>query len=149
MQTFRRYTAVLLLGILLAIGSYLLLPLFEADASIASTTLEQNGKHFSAALAYIGIRYWPLFVLALAIGFVALRMFRCTSSLLVALLTLPWVVVMGLVNAVECAQAGEMLSCWLNYRPGYLMVSAFAVVPLGILASLTILTVRGETRRAA
>ena len=149
MKKFSPYAILLLAGIALALVSFRLLALFEADAVIASTTLEQQGSSFSAAIAYIAIRYWAIFALSMGVGFIAVRKVRCSSIPLVTLLALPWLIGVGVVSTAECIQAGEAAACWLVYGPGYLLVSALVVLPVGVLVALAILTVRSENRRAA
>ena len=149
MRKFSPYVILLLAGIALALVSFRLLALFEADALIASTTLEQQGRAFAAAIAYIAIRYGAIFALSMGVAFIAVRTVRCSSIPLFALLALPWVIGLGLVSTAECIQAGEAAACWLGYRPGYLLVSALVVLPVGVLAALATLTVRIEGRRAA
>ena len=143
------YSLLLLSGIALAVIAFQLLALFETDAFVISTALAQHDKAFSEVVAYIAVRYWSIFALAVGAGFVAMRLTSTRGATAVALLALPWLLAATAVNTLECLQAGEAATCWLNYRPLYLFVSAFLTLPLGVWFASVILALRfGGAREA-
>ena len=149
MNRITSYSLLLLSGIALAVIAFQLLALFEDDALVISTALAQHDKKFSEAVAYVAVRYWSIFVLAVGTGFAAMRLTSTRGATAIALLVLPWLLAATAVNTLECLKAGEAAACWLNYRPLYLVGSAFFTLPLGVWVASGLLALRSASAREA
>ena len=131
----RQFLMFLTLGVFLTLVCAYVGELLTPPA-IARWTLQSNEHdEFRAALAMIGVRHLPLFLLSVALGNVIFRMVRRTSLRAVATVAAPYVVYVMFRGVLESLDAGESAWSWVTYEPAYFIWPHFITVPAGLFAA--------------
>jgi hypothetical protein len=148
MQNSTYVLAVAIWGCVLAAICWVLFGSFEAAAILRMSELQQAGRHALAGLAYAAIRGLPLLIVGIVVGALLARSLSLRHPLALTAFAIPWFGTLCVVSSQECVAAGEAALCWLNYRPLYMLLVAFASLPVGLFLA-TVLPNSWRARSAA
>jgi hypothetical protein len=135
MRFSRQMGAAFLLGVVLALvcagaGSLLTRP------ALARWTVQiMEEENFRAALALLGVRHLPLFLIAVALGNLIFTWVRSTSLSTVAAAAAPFIAYVIGAGSMDSLAAGESALSWVTYEPAYFIWPHFVAVPAGLLAA--------------
>lgn len=135
MAAFRRPAAALFLGALVAVLAALLGPLLDGPAIARWSVQSYEDENLRAAFALIGIRHLPMFLLAVAAGNAVFRLLTSTSSTLVAIAAVPWLLYVVVTGTLDSMAVGESPFSWVSYEPAYFIWPHFVAIPLGLYAA--------------
>ena len=130
-----RWLWTLLMGAALALvcayaGDWLTPP------ALARWTIQINDNdELRAALAMVGVRHLPIFLIAVACGNLVFTAVKSTSMATVALTALPYVLYVLSTAVSDSLDAAETAFSWVAYEPGYFIWPHFIALPLGLLAA--------------
>jgi hypothetical protein len=88
-----------------------------------------------AALAMVGIRHLPMFLLAVAAGNLLYTVLKNTSCKTVAATSVPYILYLLGAGVWESLDIGEPAWSWLSYEPAYFVWPHFIAVPAGLYAA--------------
>jgi len=131
----RQLLLFLLLGCGLAALFVLVGSLLTPPALARWETQTYESDHYRAALAMIGIRHLPVFLLSIAIGNAVFTWRRDAKPLAVLTLSAPYLVYLVVTGIAESLDMGESAFSWVGYEPSYFVWPHFVCVPAGLLAS--------------
>jgi hypothetical protein len=131
----RQLALALALGALFAfvcahVGAWLDPP---AIARWSAQSYEQD--ELRAALAMVGIRHLPMFLLAVACGNLLYTALKNTSAQMVAATAAPYILYLLGAGARESLNMSEPAWSWLAYEPAYFVWPHFIAVPSGLYAA--------------
>ena len=138
-----RWLLALLAGSTLAIvcayvGDWLTPP------ALARWTIQINdGDNLRAALAMVGVRHLPVFLIAVLIGNLVFTAIKTTSAGTVGLAAIPYLVYVVGTAIHDSLEAAEPAFSWVTYEPGYFIWPHFIALPLGLLAAARMVKQRG------
>jgi hypothetical protein len=135
MLTLRQLMLALFLGTLSAlvcayVGAWLTPP---AIARWSAQMYEQD--EIRAALAMLGVRHLPMFLLSVVIGNGIYTLVKSTSLQAIAVTAAPYILYVMGTGIAESLAAGEPAFSWLTYEPAYFIWPHFIAVPAGLYAS--------------
>ena len=138
-----RWLRTLLIGAALAlvgavVGDWLTPP------ALARWTIQINDNdELRAALAMVGVRHLPIFLIAVACGNLLFTVVKSTSMATVALAALPYLLYVVGTAVSDSLDAAEPAFSWVAYEPGYFIWPHFIALPLGLLAAARMVKRRG------
>ena len=138
-----RWLWTLLMGAALAlvgavVGDWLTPP------ALARWTIQINDNdELRAALAMVGVRHLPIFLIAVACGNLLFTVVKSTSMATVALAALPYLLYVVGTAVSDSLDAAESAFSWVAYEPGYFIWPHFIALPLGLLAAARMVKRRG------
>jgi hypothetical protein len=146
MLAYRHVFAGLILGTVLAlvcagVGALLTPP------AIARWSVQINeNEEIRAALAMLGVRHLPMFLIAVALGNLIFTLVKSTTWLAVAAVAAPYILYVIGAGTLDSLAAGETALSWVTYEPAYFIWPHFIAVPVGLYAASRM--VERRTRRA-
>jgi len=138
-----RWLLTLLMGAALAlvcavVGDWLTPP------ALARWTIQINdGDDLRAALAMVGVRHLPIFLIAVACGNLLFTAVKRTSMATVGVATVPYLLYVLGTAVQDSLDAAEPAFSWVAYEPGYFIWPHFIALPLGLLAAARMVKRRG------
>jgi len=138
-----RWLTTLLMGAALALvcayaGDWLTPP------ALARWTIQINdGDDLRAALAMVGVRHLPIFLIAVACGNLLFTAVRRTSMATVGVAAMPYLLYVLGTAVQDSLDAAEPAFSWVAYEPGYFIWPHFIALPLGLLAAARMVKRRG------
>lgn len=140
----RQLLPTLLLGVLLTAACAWLGDLLT-PAAIARWTIQTNEQdEWRAALALVGIRHLPVFLLAVAFGNGLFAALRSTSTPALVCAAVPYLLYVVGSGIEESLAAGERAFEWMAYDPAYFIWPHFLTVPCGLMAARSMVRRRVE-----
>lgn len=140
-----RWLWTLLMGAALAlvcavVGDWLTPP------ALARWTIQINDNdELRAALAMVGVRHLPIFLIAVAGGNLLFTVVKSTSVATVGLAAVPYLLYVVGTAVRDSLDAAESAFSWVTYEPGYFIWPHFIALPLGLLAAARMVKRRGAT----
>ena len=110
-------------------------------------TQTHENDHFRAALAIIGIRHLPIFLLSIAIGNAVFTWQKDAKPQAVLALFAPYLVYLVGTAIAESLELGEPAFSWVGYEPRYFVWPHFVCVPAGLMASHRMVRQRNRSSR--
>jgi len=135
MRVSRQIGASFMLGMVLALICAGAGSLLTAPALARWTAQIMEEENVRAALALLGVRHLPLFLMAVALGNVIFTWVRCTSLAAVAAAALPFIAYVIGAGTLDSLAAGEPALSWVTYEPAYFIWPHFVAVPAGLYAA--------------
>jgi hypothetical protein len=135
MRGSRQILVAFVLGIALALICAGAGSLLTAPALARWTVQIMEEENFRAALALLGVRHLPLFLIAVALGNLIFTWVRSYSWTAVAAATAPYVAYVIGAGTMDSMAAGEPALSWVTYEPGYFIWPHFVAVPAGLYAA--------------
>jgi len=138
-----RWLTTLLMGAALALvcayaGDWLTPP------ALARWTIQINdGDDLRAALAMVGVRHLPIFLIAVACGNLLFTAVKRTSIATVGVAAMPYLLYVLGTAVQDSLDAAEPAFSWVVYEPGYFIWPHFIALPLGLLAAARMVKRRG------
>ncbi len=138
-----RWLLILLMGAALAlvcayVGDWLTPP------ALARWTIQINDNdELRAALAMVGVRHLPIFLIAVALGNLMFTVVKSTSMATVGLAAIPHMLYVFGTAVHDSLDAAESAFSWVAYEPGYFIWPHFIALPLGLLAAGCMVKRRG------
>jgi len=138
-----RWILTLLMGAALAlvcavVGDWLTPP------ALARWTIQINdGDNLRAALAMVGVRHLPIFLIAVAGGNLLFTAVKRTSMATVGVAAVPYLLYVLGTAVQDSLDAAEPAFSWVAYEPGYFIWPHFIALPLGLLAAARMVKRRG------
>jgi hypothetical protein len=135
LTTLRQFVLALFLGLLFAsvcayMGTWLTPP------AIARWSVQMHEQEeLRAALAMLGVRHLPMFLLAVALGNWMYTVIKNTSLQAIAVTAAPYILYVMGTGISESLDMGEHALSWLMYEPAYFIWPHFVAVPSGLYAS--------------
>lgn len=135
MLTSRQVFASLMLGAALAlicasVGALLTPPAIARW----SVQINQNDA-LRAALAMLGVRHLPMFLIAVALGNWIFTAVKSSALALVAAVATPYILYVIGAGTIDSLAAGETGLSWVTYEPAYFIWPHFMAVPAGLYAA--------------
>lgn len=138
-----RWLWTLLIGAALAlvcavVGDWLTPP------ALARWTIQINDNdELRAALAMVGVRHLPIFLIAVACGNFLFTAVKRTSMATVGVAAVPYLLYVLGTAVQDSLDAAEPAFSWVAYEPGYFIWPHFIALPLGLLAAARMVKRRG------
>ena len=102
-----------------------------------------DNDELRAALAMVGVRHLPIFLIAVAIGNLMFTAVKSISALTVGLAAIPYLLYVIGTAVHDSLEAAEPAFSWVTYEPGYFIWPHFIALPLGLLAAARMVKRRG------
>jgi len=92
-------------------------------------------EEIRAALAMVGVRHLPMFLISVAMGNWMYVVIKNTSFQVIAVTAAPYILYVIGTGIFESLEIGEHALSWLTYEPVYFIWPHFIAVPAGLCAS--------------
>jgi hypothetical protein len=135
MLTSRQVFACLLLGTALALVCAGMGALLTPPAIARWSVQINENEEIRAALAMLGVRHLPMFLIAVALGNGIFTLVKSTSWVPVATVAAPYILYVMGAGTMDSLAAGESALSWVTYEPAYFIWPHFIAVPAGLYAA--------------
>jgi len=104
--------------------------------AIARWSIQINeNEELRAALAMLGVRHLPMFLISVALGNGIFTLVKSTSWVSVATVAAPYILYVMGAGTMDSLAAGESALSWVTYEPAYFIWPHFIAVPAGLYAA--------------
>jgi len=135
MRISRQIVAAFMFGVVLALICAGAGSLLTAPALARWTVQIMEEENLRAALALLGVRHLPLFLIAVALGNLIFTWVKSSSLTAVATAAAPYIAYLIGAGTMDSLAAGEPALSWVTYEPAYFIWPHFVAVPVGLYAA--------------
>jgi len=104
--------------------------------AIARWSIQINeNEEIRAALAMLGVRHLPVFLISVALGNWIFTLLKRASWVTVATVAAPYILYVIGAGTMDSLAAGESALSWMTYEPAYFIWPHYIAVPAGLYAA--------------